>query len=60
MKKLTLNLDELAVESFQTNDAAKEKGTVQGHWGWSDDSICPTVTDGRRCCPANTAVPAEA
>ncbi len=51
MRKLTLNLDELAVDSFDTSVSDRETGTVKGHdYGWSDDSICPTVTYGR-CCP---------
>ena len=50
MKKLTLDLDDLAVDSFAT---AKEKGVVQGFFdssGWSCDSICPSV-DTHRCPP---------
>ena len=48
MKKLTLDLDRLAVETFDT----ARQGTVQalGSSGWSCDSICPTVTDPERCC----------
>lgn len=54
MKKLTLNLDELAVDSFVTSLAARDEGTVRGHdWAWSDESVCPTVTDaaGNGCRP---------
>ncbi|HEX2076489.1 MAG TPA: hypothetical protein VHG08_02235 [Longimicrobium sp.] len=48
MKKLTLNLDELEVVSFDTSRLTKDNGTVQGYeWAWSDDSVCPTVTPGR-------------
>ncbi|HET7228685.1 MAG TPA: hypothetical protein VFJ16_01650 [Longimicrobium sp.] len=33
MRKVQLNLDTLAVESFDTSSAAlKSRGTVQGHW----------------------------
>lgn len=51
MKKLTLNLDELRVESFDTERLDGDAGTVRAHdsEGWSDGSICPTVTF--RCCP---------
>lgn len=31
MKKLTLDLDMLAVDSFATGDAADGRGTVRGH-----------------------------
>jgi hypothetical protein len=52
MKKLTLDVDDLRVESFEPQVSDRRKGTVQGHEvGWSDDSICPTVTDFGRCCP---------
>ncbi|HEX5727348.1 MAG TPA: hypothetical protein VFX98_17885 [Longimicrobiaceae bacterium] len=52
-KKLTLNVEELTVESFDTNQPAADDRAVRRRdfWGWSDDSVCPTVTDGRRCCP---------
>ena len=55
MKKLTLNLEELAVDSFDVAPADEKQGTVKGHGltdAWSCPSICPTVSDGRgRCCP---------
>lgn len=51
MIKLRLNGEELSVESFEADAPDPRKGTVQAHlYGWSDDSICPTVTYGR-CCP---------
>ena len=31
MKKLSLNLEALTVESFETNEAAEARGTVRGH-----------------------------
>ncbi|HEV7589883.1 MAG TPA: hypothetical protein VGO40_17340 [Longimicrobium sp.] len=50
MSRLTLNVEELVVDSFDT--AARPEGlmTTGGACGWSDDSVCPTVTAGR-CCP---------
>jgi hypothetical protein len=51
-QKLTLDLEELAVVSFETVAPAREKGTVQGYdWAWSDDSVCPTTgpSDRRPC-----------
>lgn len=49
MKKLRLNLDELAVASFQTSPPERDGGTVQGCnlFAWSDGSICPTATTTR-------------
>ena len=52
MKKLTLELDELKVESFETSVPATERGTVQGFdESWSDNSVCPGVTErGQKGC----------
>lgn len=33
MKKLTMKLDELRVETFTTTEQPAERGTVQGHYG---------------------------
>ncbi|HEX6371600.1 MAG TPA: hypothetical protein VF006_21955 [Longimicrobium sp.] len=46
MKKLTLNLEELDVESFQTAARDRENGTARD--AWSDDSICPTTAPSER------------
>jgi hypothetical protein len=54
MKKLTLNVEELTVDSFDLAPAGEGKGTVRAHddtYAWSCGSICPTVTDFGRCCP---------
>jgi len=54
MKKLSLDVEELEVVSFEIMaPTPKKKGTVRGHgFAWSDDSVCPTVTDhGARCRP---------
>lgn len=32
MRKLRLDIDDLAVESFETREGAEERGTVHGHW----------------------------
>jgi len=52
MKKLTLNLDELQVDSFEIA-RERDTGTVAGYdWAWSDDSVCPTTAPSeRRICP---------
>ena len=44
MKKLTLQLDALAVESFATREAAADRGTVQG-MVWTDPFVCDTNRD---------------
>jgi hypothetical protein len=46
MKKLTLNLDELQVASFETAERLHENGTAQR--AWSDDSVCPTTGPSER------------
>ncbi|HEY0020117.1 MAG TPA: hypothetical protein VGC13_27730 [Longimicrobium sp.] len=49
MKKLRLNLDELAVASFQTTPHERDGGTVHGYdlFAWSDTSVCPSATTTR-------------
>jgi hypothetical protein len=49
MNKLTLDLEALRVDSFDTAHAADENGKAQGLSGWSDDSVCPTVGPSPRC-----------
>jgi hypothetical protein len=55
MRKISLNIDDLAVESFSTADGeGRRKGTVAGHddSGEScDNSNCATCLEG---CPRNT------
>jgi hypothetical protein len=41
MKKLRLDLDTLAVDSFEIDDGAKDDGTVIGHA--SEDTNCQTA-----------------
>lgn len=45
MQKLKLDLDSLAVETFETSDASTPRGTVEGY-----DSITAT-TGGEGFCP---------
>jgi hypothetical protein len=52
MRKLTLDLDELMVDSFEIVEENAEGGTVEAFWAWSDDSVCPTTNPSRRLCPA--------
>ncbi|HEU0053897.1 MAG TPA: hypothetical protein VFQ39_12005 [Longimicrobium sp.] len=40
MKKLALAVEELKVESFQTEQLDVERGTVKGHSGLT--CVCPT------------------
>ena len=46
MKKLTLDVEELEVSSFETADHIAENGTAQH--AWSDESICPTTAPSER------------
>jgi hypothetical protein len=49
MKQLTLNLEQLQVDSFETAPRARDNGTAQH--AWSDDSVCPTTAPSeRRVC----------
>ncbi|HEX2079815.1 MAG TPA: hypothetical protein VHG08_19015 [Longimicrobium sp.] len=51
MKKLTLKLDDLRVETFTTAEQTGGKGTVQGHYGTTH------TQQGQTCqgsCGANT------
>jgi hypothetical protein len=56
MKKLRLDLEGVAVESFETGDAAPPRGTVRGQISIAascyDTDCCSDVSD---CCPANTS-----
>lgn len=52
MKKLTLDVDVLTVDSFEVADRDAEAGTVDAYRAWSDDSVCPTTAPSRRMCPA--------
>src|SRR6185436_11845973 len=49
MPKLTLKVEELVVDSFATAPSNEGLMTTGGGCGWSDDSVCPTVSG--RCCP---------
>ena len=51
MNKLTLDLDELRIESFDTTQQEEENGTERGFFAWSDESVCPTTAPSRRLCP---------
>ncbi|HEX8391432.1 MAG TPA: hypothetical protein VF665_03655 [Longimicrobium sp.] len=43
MTKLTLNVDELRVDSFATARPADEPGTVQAHMGTVAGASCPAA-----------------
>lgn len=54
MKKISLDLDRLAVESFATTDPeAPPRGTVQGHWSQPGtcDAVVGTCQYGGTCGP---------
>jgi hypothetical protein len=44
MKKLTMKLDDLRVETFTTDAPPAERGTVQGHYG-TTHTQSPTSCD---------------
>ena len=46
MRKISLDVDELKVESFETEDAAEERGTVHGH---ISQFSCPRTQCGEQC-----------
>jgi hypothetical protein len=45
MRKLTLDLDTLEVEAFDTETAPPARGTVAGHDSDSKESLCYTYCD---------------
>jgi len=55
MKKLTLKLEDLSVESFRTEQAADRNGTVVGHYGANHTlqetcgETCPHSCDVSEC-----------
>jgi hypothetical protein len=56
MKKIALNLDVLAVESFETDGAVQERGTVMANQGTLNVHCYSQVGSCNRtaCCPATT------
>lgn len=46
MRKVSLDVDELKVESFETEDAAEERGTVHGYY---TQFSCPRTQCGAEC-----------
>lgn len=50
-KKLRLEIDELAVESFAADQELELRGTVEGHAYWSDPKVCPYTENW--CCTVN-------
>lgn len=55
MRKLTLNLDALAVDSFATDAAERGRGTVRAHGNTRNQYTC-AFTCGESClvCPVPT------
>jgi len=51
MKKLTLELEDLTVESFATGAELQQGGTVHGHLGYTPrcDTVNATCDDGNTC-----------
>ena len=44
-KKIRLNVDDLAVQSYATGEQPRPRGTVHGHAYWSDPRVCPHTED---------------
>ncbi|MFL5542492.1 MAG: hypothetical protein ACJ8J0_26130 [Longimicrobiaceae bacterium] len=55
MKKLALNVEELSVQSFVTDNADERKGTVQGQDAADPSRLLSRCcqTDLSRCCQTN-------
>jgi len=49
MKKLTLKLEDLAVESFDTARAGAKGGTVRGADGLTQEATCPYTCGETNC-----------
>lgn len=51
MNKLTMDVDELKVDSFEIPLHSDASETGDANWAWSDDSVCPTTapSDRRPC-----------
>ena len=46
MRKLTLDLDALQIDSFEiTDDAKARRGTVHGHVDYTNPVVCNTAVD---------------
>jgi hypothetical protein len=56
MKKIALDLDVLAVESFEIDGGEQERGTVMANQGTLNDHCYSNVGSCNRtaCCPATT------
>jgi hypothetical protein len=56
MKKIALNLDALAVESFQIDGGEMERGTVMANQGTLNENCYSKVGSCLRtaCCPETT------
>jgi hypothetical protein len=48
MRKLSLELEQLTVESFDTDAVAEQRGTVQGHYGTNHTEV-DTCGNERSC-----------
>ena len=50
MKKLSLNPDQLCVESFVSDTLPEERGTVEGHFDPTFAQTCICMTDDDPTC----------
>ncbi len=51
MNRLTMDVEELKVDSFEIAPRARSSGTAEAFTAWSDESVCPTTapSDRRPC-----------
>lgn len=54
MEKLRLNVEALAVESFEPQETVAAEGTVRGHEASYLQSQCKSYCTFERCCTAET------
>ena len=50
MEKLRLSVEDLAVTSFETDDAERDRGTVQAHMISGSYNTCKTCPTNNTCC----------
>lgn len=44
-RKIRLDVDKLAVESYVTGAESQPRGTVHAHLTWTDPRVCPHTED---------------
>lgn len=60
MRKLRLNIDSLTVQTFEVDEAAEKRGTVQAHDSWATTggtALCPAPCDSEYTCRDVSCLP---